>query len=616
LDQAKEIIGKTVELEFKLPNPTTGDSAERKALAEKLYEDLSANPEKMEGLTSNRASENIFYTKYDNVGLSELPPLYQTNLAPLTSVATGQLSELIAGDYGNSQYYDANGEIATEMLKGFTFFRIIGTQTGARATTTLSDLIEVATQLSLPYATTLDIQPTDQGIASGTYRITDGTLLYNNGEIYSNQEAYQARILELAPKSTLGLTGEALTAQTEAFHQQVEEIKAALTNDSNATFENVGETMSGMIGLLELKQALPTFDNTLPSLTGTVQTYTDTTSEITYFVKILEKKAPSDKRYGFVKIEQVPPTAFEEALKSKTTYTIEEVFVQDQLTWITAQSSNGKILNGANFNYAAVSNSQMGKPVVVLHFNEGGKEIFCDITEHNIGKQMAIFIGGAMITAPTIQSKICDGQAQIDGQFTPDSARELTNSLNDGALPAPLILMQEEKVSPSLGENAFTGAIIAMLSGLGLIYLYITLSYGFKKGFITLLSLTAFTLVLLAIVKIIDYALSLSGIAAIILSIGMAVDANILIFERMKEEKAEGKNDDTAIKTAYERSRAAIKDAQFSTGLIGLLLFMMGINMFKGFGSMLVVGVVLTLLINVPLIKELLFIFYPTKKEK
>ncbi|MDR2540941.1 MAG: SecD/SecF family protein translocase subunit [Candidatus Peribacteria bacterium] len=254
--------------------------------------------------------------------------------------------------------------------------------------------------------------------------------------------------------------------------------------------------------------------------------------------------------------------------------------------------------------------------MVVLHFDEAGKEIFCNITEHNIGKQMAIFIGGKIITAPTIQSKICDGSAQIDGQFTPESAKELTTSLNDGALPAPLILMQEEKVSPSLGDSAFMGAIIAMAVGLLLIYVYMTIVYGFRKGLITLLSLSIFALALLAIVKVIDYALSLSGIAAVILSIGMAVDTNVLIFERMKEEKSEGKNDDSAIKIAYERSRAAIKDAQLSTGLIGLLLFMMGINMFKGFGSMLVVGVVLTLLINVPLIKELLFIFYPSKKGK
>jgi len=228
---------------------------------------------------------------------------------------------------------------------------------------------------------------------------------------------------------------------------------------------------------------------------------------------------------------------------------------------------------------------------------------------------MAIFIGGNIITAPTIQSKICDGSAQIDGQFTPESAKELTSSLNDGALPAPLILMQEEKVSPSLGESAFSGAVIALGLGIIAIFLYMTIVYGFRKGLISLLSILAYTLALLAIVKIIDYALSLSGIAAIILSIGMAIDANILIFERMREEKAEGKTDDTSIRIAYDRSRAAIKDAQLSTGLIGLLLFMMGINMFKGFGSMLVIGVLLTLLVNVPLIKELLHLFYP-KTEK
>jgi protein-export membrane protein SecD len=613
LDQAKEIIGKTVELEFKLPNTSTEQVAERTALADKLYQDITANPNKMAELTDNRASENVFYTTHTGVSLAELPIIYQTNLPLLNTLPIGQLSELLQGAYGNSQYLDENGEVATETLNGFVFFRILDQQTGARTTISLPDIVEVATQLGLTYSEELDIQPTDLGIASGSYTITSGTLHYNNGEIYSNQEAYKARILALAPESTLGLTGEALTTQTTTFAQKVAEVEAALAQDTNASFEDAREVANGMVGLLELKQAIPSFDATN---TAAVQSYTSESDGITYIIKILEKKAPNDKRYAFFTINQVNPTSFEEALQSKTTYTIEEVFVQDQLTRITAQTTDGKILNGANFKYAAVSNSQMGQPVVVLNFDDLGKTIFCNITENNIGKQMAIFIGGTIITAPTIQSKICDGSAQIDGQFTPDSARELTNSLNDGALPAPLILMQEEKVSPSLGESAFTGAIIAMLAGLVLIYVYITFSYGFKKGLITLLSLTVFSLVLLAIVKVIDYALSLSGIAAIILSIGMAVDANILIFERMKEEKADGKNDDTAIKTAYERSRAAIKDAQLSTGLIGLLLFMMGINMFKGFGSMLVVGVVLTLLINVPLIRELLFMFYPVKKEK
>lgn len=143
-----------------------------------------------------------------------------------------------------------------------------------------------------------------------------------------------------------------------------------------------------------------------------------------------------------------------------------------------------------------------------------------------------------------------------------------------------------------------------------------TIIYGFKKGLLSLLSLVSYLLVLLAVVKLIDYALSLSGIAAIILSLGMAVDANVLIFERLKEGKSHDTPDAAAVETAYERSRAAIKDAQLSTGLIGLLLFMMGINMFKGFGAMLIVGVLLTLLVNVPLIRELLYFFYPVTKKK
>lgn len=128
--------------------------------------------------------------------------------------------------------------------------------------------------------------------------------------------------------------------------------------------------------------------------------------------------------------------------------------------------------------------------------------------------------------------------------------------------------------------------------------------YGIKKGIVTLISLVAYTLVLLAIVKITDYALSLSGIAAIILSIGMAVDANVLIFERMREEQEGGKDIKSAIKIAYERSFTAIKDSQVSTGIIGFFLFCIGINIFKGFGLMLVVGVILTLCVNVPLIRE------------
>ena len=173
--------------------------------------------------------------------------------------------------------------------------------------------------------------------------------------------------------------------------------------------------------------------------------------------------------------------------------------------------------------------------------------------------------------------------------------------------------MQEEKVSATLWENALNWALLAMWLWFLVIFAYMTFLYWWKKWLISLLSLTVYSLILFAIVKIIDYALSLSGIAAIILSIWMAVDANVLIFERMKEEKANWKSDKDSINTAYDRSWSAIRDGQISTAMIGFLLMVMWINMFKWFWTMLVVWVLLTLVINVPVIKELLHIFYRKK---
>lgn len=302
--------------------------------------------------------------------------------------------------------------------------------------------------------------------------------------------------------------------------------------------------------------------------------------------------------------------------KTETTYSFVDVFVQDHQSWIQAVDSQGNVLNGAYFKYANTSSSQVGEPVVAINFDDKGKDIFCSLTEQNIGNPMAIFIGGELLTSPTIQAKICGGTAQIDGSFTADSAKVLAASLNDGAMPAPLILMQEEKISPSLGTNALTGALFAGLIGCIAISLLMLAMYGWKKMILTALVLTVFISVLAAFLKVSDYALSLSGIAAIILSIGMAVDGNILIYERLREELNRGLSIEGAIDTAKERSWTAIRDGQLSTGLIALVLFSMGVSLFRGFGLMMIVTLCLSLFLNVPLTKMLLHVFYDRKKTK
>lgn len=296
-------------------------------------------------------------------------------------------------------------------------------------------------------------------------------------------------------------------------------------------------------------------------------------------------------------------------------YTIDEIFVQDRLSWKIAQGKDGSPLNGAYFTLARPETTQFWQPSVGIEFNQKGSELFCEITSNNVGKSMGIFIWGKPATIANINEKICDGRAQISGGFDKERATETAKELNSGNMPAPLILLQEEKVSPSLGDSAFQGALVATGVWVLAIIIYMFFIYGRRKATVTTATMIFYFMVLLAILKLIDYALSLSGIAAIILSIGMAVDANVLIFERMNEEVKNNKSYLSAIETASKRSWAAIRDGQISTLLIWVLLFAYGINIFKGFGSMIILTAILTLVLNVPFIKEALFVMYNKKKD-
>lgn len=613
LDQAKELIGKTVELEFKLPNDSEwseAEKAERTKIAQNLYNDLLSNTDKFEAIAGARQSENIYYTKYDKATLSQLPTIYQDNIGVLNETQEWKVSPLMEWLYYSYQYQDESGNVQNVDMNGYTFFRMISKEQWARSGVSLSDILEVATSLWASYDEKFTLVKEWINIESGSYVIEENVLKYNNGEVYPDEEAYDVRILAMIPDVQVNNedTNNETVQSNDDFNNEVNSAKDSLLADNNAEIPEASPVHEGVISLSALKEAIPSFDTNNNDI---VQTYEE--DWFTYLVVIKDKKTSSDHWYNVAVINWVNEADFNKSLESQTFYTMEEVFVQNNLSRVNAQSEDGKILNGANFKYASVSTSQLGEPVVLISFDDMWKAIFCSITEKNIWKQMAIFIWWEMITSPVIQAKICDGSAQIDGNFTAESAKELTNQLNDWALPAPLILMQEEKVSPTLWENALNWALLAMAIWFIAIWLYMTCIYGWKKWLVSLISLTVYTMVIFAIVKLIDYALSLSGIAAIILSIWMAVDANVLIFERMKEEKENKKSDSDAINIAYDRSWNAIRDWQISTWMIGLLLMLMGINMFKWFGTMLVVWVLLTLLINAPIIKELLHIFYRKK---
>lgn len=296
---------------------------------------------------------------------------------------------------------------------------------------------------------------------------------------------------------------------------------------------------------------------------------------------------------------------------TQTVYNIEEILVESRPSWVIAQDPiSGDILNGAFFRFASVSQSQTWQPVATITFDERWKQIFCNITDVIVWKQMAIFIGGELVTAPVIREKICGWSAQIDGQFDMAWARQLVDELNEWALPAPLILSQEEKVSPVLWEQALTWAMLAGVVWLCCIYAYMVWLYGFKRWSVAVLTLVSFIIVLLWVAKLFGYAFSLSWIAAILLSLGMWVDANVLIYERIDEERLWGSSRSQAIEDGYNKSYSAIRDWNVTTLMIALLLFFVGTNVFKWFGTMMMLNIILTLAIIVPLTKRLLHVFY------
>ena len=287
---------------------------------------------------------------------------------------------------------------------------------------------------------------------------------------------------------------------------------------------------------------------------------------------------------------------------------LEYIYIDNKVNWIPAEFDK-KILNGSYFQQATVTRDSFGKPAINITFNQEWQAIFCDVTSKNVNNQMAIFVWWILTTAPTINQKICGWSAIINWDYTPESAKELSNDLNEWALPAQLILANENKIDATLGSAALDWAIKATILWLIAIFIFMRYLFDLRKSIIAMISLLVFLTILMAIIKIFGYALSLSGISAIILNIWMWVDAAILIFERLREEY-KWWDMNQSINIAYDRSWHAIRDGQLSTVAIWLLLFGIGTDVFKWFWLMMIINIWLILLISVPLIKELLKIFY------
>ncbi len=276
----------------------------------------------------------------------------------------------------------------------------------------------------------------------------------------------------------------------------------------------------------------------------------------------------------------------------------------------------GRYLERANIEF----NPQTREPVVSLVFNDEGRELFAKITRENIGKPLAIFLDGVAISSPTIQEEIPDGKAQITGRFTSSEVRELVRNLNYGALPVQISLVGTQTIGASLGDEAVHASVTAGFWAFLVVALFLIVWYRLP-GLIAAFALAIYAIINLLLFKMLPGAaqitLTAAGIAGFILSLGMAVDANILIFERMKEEMRAGKKLEDALRDGFARAWLSIRDSNLSSILTGMILyFFASTAIIKGFSLVFVIGVLTSMFTAITVSRTLLYAILPKSEGK
>lgn len=286
-------------------------------------------------------------------------------------------------------------------------------------------------------------------------------------------------------------------------------------------------------------------------------------------------------------------------IKTKTSA---DLGIAQEPEWINTK------LSGKNLKKASVEYDQTAMvPQVALEFDNEGAQLFADITTRNVGKPVAIFLDGAAISVPKVNEPILGGKAVIQGNFTQDEAKKLAQRLNAGALPVPVTLVSQTTVGATLGQEAVQKSLFAGFIGLLAVALFMILFYRLP-GVLSVIALIIYTAISLALFKIIHVTMTLAGITGFILSIGMAVDANILIFERLKEELRAGKDLMKAIDEGFGRAWTSIRDSNISSLITCAILFWFGSSIIRGFAFTLALGIIVSLFSAIVITRQFLLL--------
>lgn len=275
-------------------------------------------------------------------------------------------------------------------------------------------------------------------------------------------------------------------------------------------------------------------------------------------------------------------------------------FIKTELT--------GRYVTGAGLSFHSTTQA----PQVSLAFNEEGAKLFEEITKRNVGKPLAIFLDDGLIEAPIVEQAIPGGQAVITGNFTIDEVKLIVRRFNAGALPAPVTLINQQTISPNLGEDSLRDALIAGAIGSLIVMIFMILYYRYLGVFASV-ALLIYIILTLSVFKAIPITMTLAGLAGLIITIGMAVDANILIFERTKEEIKKGLSRTSAIEEGFRRAWPSIRDSNMSSIITAAILYYLTSSFIKGFAVALLIGVLVSMFSAITTTRLLLRAFLKDK---
>lgn len=294
---------------------------------------------------------------------------------------------------------------------------------------------------------------------------------------------------------------------------------------------------------------------------------------------------------------------------TSTAPTEEDIYLDIGLT--------GRYLESAQLEFAGQQGGVVAianEPIVSIRFNSEGGDLFEQITRDNVGGNLAIFLDGELLSAPRINEAIGGGSAIISGGFEADEARDLAENLSFGALPVPIELQSTQTIGASLGAEVLDRGVVAGMYGLALVTLFMILWYRLP-GLVAVVALLSYVAAMLALFKLIPVTLTAAGLAGFILSIGMAVDANVLVFERFKEEYRSGRNSRDAARIGFARAWSAIRDGNITSLLSAIILFWFGTSIVKGFALVFGIGVMLSMISAIGVTRTLLLAL-PSVEEK